>query len=358
MTAYSLLRSPFAPLLLAFAALAGCGIEGDRADGGCPDDEVCSDATPRGLRFFGTSVTGAFFGAFGIAPVAVGGTQDVRADPEGGYSLPIFDAVSSTGAFTVENISGSVVTIAGQTAGASYLRLLDETDGGTLLDRIELESAVVTRAVIAPVSAVALYSAPERRNAVFAPGEHKIAIHLLDADDRIVVDAGMDITVTEGAVDGYDARTITLGAADVPVGVDAAGQHFDIAVELAPAIDGIELIDWTLSMSDDGLPAVARGGSLCVVGLAGEDWVIGQTAEATFALDGAALAVNAEQVSTFCVTIPADAPLGAAVLDVSVGAATDGFDVEITAGASTSALTVEEPGRARVLGERARNLAY
>src|SRR5690606_38381512 len=247
---------------------------------------ICSDATPKGLRFYGTSVSGALYGGFGVAPVAVGGTQEIRLEPVGSYSLPIFDAVSSTGAFSIARISGDEVRLAGQAAGPRFLRILDDTDGGTLLDRVELEAAVVTRAVIGSVDALALYSAPRRRHAVFAPGDHEIAIHLLDAADRIVVDSSMTIAIADGSVDAYDARTVTLVDTDLPVGVDAAGQHFDIAVELAPAIDGMELVDWLLGTSDDGVPSAARGDTVCVVGLASEDWVVGQTADASFSLDG------------------------------------------------------------------------
>src|SRR5690606_34013131 len=202
-----------------------------------------------------------------------------------------------------------------------------------------------------------LYSAPRRRHAVFAPGDHEIAIHLLDAADRIVVDSSMTIAIADGRVDPYDARTVTLVDTDLPVGVDAAGQHFDIAVELAPAIDGMELVDWLLGTSDDGLPSAARGDTVCVVGLASEDWVVGQTADASFSLDGETLAAGAGQSTTFCTRLPLNAPLGVTTLDVTVGAAEGSFELEVRTGTTTAALTAEQAEGGRALGDRARAAA-
>lgn len=351
----------FLSFCLALAALPACGIRGDRAaTGECPDGETCSDATPSGLVFTGTHVSGTLAGSTTIAPVAIGGTERITIRTRFEERLPAFDAVTSSDAVTVDGVVGTEITIGGASAGTALLRILDRADGGTLLDRTTVEAAAVDRARVTQTEDLSVMLAPEVRDVVFAPGEHVIGIHLLDATSRIVVDQGMSIDAgaIPTTVEAWDAIRLTVPEGGLDLAVAAAGSDFPVRVESAGAIDDLELATWLLQLDASERPQLSAGDSVCAVPLSGGARVIGASSVARFTLDGAELTVM-DGATTDCASMP-DAPTpGTSELAVTFGDATRTFAVQVVEpGAASSPLVWSGArslgGRARALGDRAR----
>lgn len=347
----------------------GCGIEGERAaTGECPADEVCSDATPDGLIFEGTRVTGTLLGGTDFAPVAVGGTMRVSIHAVGDRSLPAFDAATSSIALAVEGIVGNTVEVRGVASGSGLLRVLERAGGG-LLDRTTLTASPIDRAVTAPTGDLAIALATERRATVFAPGEHEVAVHLLDASGRIVIDEGMTIDAgVPSTIVTWDAITVTVPETGLDLAVDAgAGSSFTARVDVAGPIDDVELATWLMAEGDDGRPEVGRGGSVCALALSAEAWVVSAAPPASrFALGELELVSEESSPTTHCARIPASAAPGLAELTVEIGPASRTFPISILpdADSSSSALissgagargSVDVRTSSRALGDRARS---
>lgn len=349
----------FIVLVPVVAAAFGCGVPGERAESGCPADEVCSDATPDGLVFHGTPVSGTLVGGTSIAPVALGGTQRIRIRTVGGGPLPTFDAQSSSSSVEIGDVVGDQIELLGVAPGTSTLRVL-ERPGGGLLDRTTVATARVDRAVVAATSDHLMALAPERRPTRFVPGTHALAVHLLDASGRIVVDESMTIDAgVPATTDRWDTISLDVPADGLELSVSTGGSTFAAPVELAGAIDDVELATWILVEDDAGRPEVSRGGFVCALALSEGAWVatvVGTPSR--FVLDGAALEADAT-FGRHCAVVSADAPEGAAELTIEIGEASRTFAVQVVDDGSTSsalvASRIDLHARAHALGERARH---
>lgn len=341
--------------------LPACGVPGDRASGGCPPDEICSDATPDGLVFDGPYLASVPFSGSTLAPVAIGGTQRIAIRVNGSDPLPVFDAESTDSAIAIDGVSGSEITIRGVAAGTSLLRVLDPADGGSLLDRTTIQAAPVDHAVTVPTEDLVILIAPTPRDVRYAPGEHTVAVQLRDPTGRVVVDQGMRITAgaTPATLSSWDAIRLTVPEGGVSLDVEAAGATFTARVEGAGPIDDVELVDWMGEVDDAGRPLLTGGDAICGVGLSGGAWVLGGAPEARFALEGVDLAIaSSDPVATHCALLPASPELGVATLDITLDGVTRSFEVQIVAPpASTAAPLTAPPAprarRSRALGERA-----
>jgi len=214
------------PLLLVLA-LPACDL-GERAlTGACPAGETCSDDTPRGLSFSGTTFADDFL-AFGPPPTLAGGTQDIHLayNLGDGTSRPldrpyIADDDGGLGVM-VDHTDGPVVTLRGVASHSNYLRITDAD--GALDDRKLFDGATLTKIEIVPAG---LESITQGDAIVFAAGAQDLAVALIgkvDADpepfDTRVVDESMTIAL-DGATrtrwDVLDLPDAAVGLHDVSV---------------------------------------------------------------------------------------------------------------------------------------------
>ena len=149
---HRLLRLVSAGSLL-FAICAACTYsEGERAESGaCPEGEVCSDATPAGLVFYGALPGDDAEGLEFLRSVAMGGTQRLSIGTGGDTELGAVDIVSSAPWFlTVDPIDdpeiGDLgVELAGLAEGDAYVRVLAR-GSDELYDRVLIRVARVASA--------------------------------------------------------------------------------------------------------------------------------------------------------------------------------------------------------------------
>src|SRR3569623_854047 len=122
---------------------------GERANSGqCPEGEVCSALTPRGLQFIGDDLVDTLT-LVGPSATAIGGTQAIALQYDRGdnlliaLDLPYEAKTSGNLGVTVQQTRGSVVTVQGAASGTNYLRIVD-ADDGTLFDRKLLGAGAVS----------------------------------------------------------------------------------------------------------------------------------------------------------------------------------------------------------------------
>jgi hypothetical protein len=283
-------------------ALLGCGGLGDRAMTGCPEGEVCSDATPDGLRFFGASIEGTLSNT--AQPMAVGGTQSLRFQDarSATRALPPHTTVSSApGVIEVVTSSNGAAVLRAASQGEARVRVIEPS--GPLLDRITVRAHPLDRVSLAHP----LFANPTR-DLAYVPGMRSIGVALRAADGTrlvdeslVLMDATVDVTTVAGRWDGFELQVPTEGAT---LTVTTAGRTFDVAVPAAGAIDDIVVNPFLLGTmilpSVDPL-RVEEGGILCFDLLSSDRVVIGSDATCTYRIDG----VLVDGSDTFgCVGMP------------------------------------------------------
>lgn len=211
-------------LMALVSSLTGC-LAGDRASSGeCPTGETCSDDTPEGLYFRGTTIAGVLFGGLGPEATAVGGTQVIGIEDEAGndFALP-FEATAG-GALEISATSGSDVTIAGALEGESYLRIA-EPGTRLLYDRKLVEALPLDQLEVAPaIMEVVTPGTP----VAFVAGDPQVAIALYGpADDegvrRRLVDTSMTVDPAGGTQTAWDTVQLEGAVPGIyPIDVTAA----------------------------------------------------------------------------------------------------------------------------------------
>src|SRR5579862_1969993 len=96
-----------------FLALAACQTAGDRSGTGmCPQGEVCSPKTPKGLDFRGPDYADDWIADATIKPTAVGGTQTIQIlDAEDQQPLTFaYTATLDSPSLTAEAPAGAQLT--------------------------------------------------------------------------------------------------------------------------------------------------------------------------------------------------------------------------------------------------------
>ncbi len=206
------------------SVLAGC-MAGDRASSGeCPDGETCSDNTPDGLYFRGTTIAGVLFGGLGPELTAVGGTQVIGIEDEASqpFALP-FDATAS-GPLEISGVAGSEVTVAGVLAGETYLRIA-EPGTRLLYDRILIGAQPLELVELAPPITEVI---PAGTAVAFAAGDAAIAIALYGPAEaegarRRLVDTSMLVDPAGGTQTAWDTVRIEDAVPGIyPINVTAA----------------------------------------------------------------------------------------------------------------------------------------
>ena len=202
---------------LAFGLIAvpAC-MAGDRAlTGMCPNNEVCSPATPDGLDFDGASIVGEPL-ASGPAPTAIGGTQQIELyDDATDAPLAVPFTVNDDGAQGVrfEQQNGNVVTVRGVGASGNYLIIYDATDDG-VLDQKLLDGAQID--TIALVSATTFEVVPSGMPIVYLPGVTDVGIALsgqVQGAEARLIDTSMTATLAGATATQPAWDTLELGSA-------------------------------------------------------------------------------------------------------------------------------------------------
>src|SRR4051794_25451964 len=76
--------------LVALLALPACTTLGERAGGGCPVGQTCSNQTPDGLEFSADDFGDDWLGNPGVKPIATGGSETIAAwDHASGDALAV-----------------------------------------------------------------------------------------------------------------------------------------------------------------------------------------------------------------------------------------------------------------------------
>lgn len=238
----------FVPLLV-----SACTPYGDRADpfgGGCPAGETCSDQTPKGLIFYGSSTAEDFFS--GYETVARGGRMTVRVEQADRTAAPPFEAASSAPE-TLEllGVEGPTFRLRGANEGKALVRLL--AVGTTeLLDRKTFECREATSAQL---------GWPARWRWAFVPDElfpplplaaistrpAPVGLSLFAADGRSLVDEDA-VFDPPGDAPTKDApwwqRTYTAspGAASLTVQASGGGRSASLQLPLYEKPDVVDAV--------------------------------------------------------------------------------------------------------------------
>lgn len=194
-------RGRAALALALLAALAGCddfvsfpqedeGLLGVRAQQGCPAEEDCSDATPKGLRATSLSLAAPPF------ITALGGTQTFALEHPNGEMFGLgFTATTNDDSIEVVATSPGQFTIRGAEIGGAAITLRDATTG-EMYDRFPLYSKAIDRAFLS-LSSYAVFTGSEVEfSAVLYSPDHGDGP--FDIDEPMA-DEGLQLYVVSGS---------------------------------------------------------------------------------------------------------------------------------------------------------------
>jgi hypothetical protein len=271
---------PHAALCAALAcAAAGCG-EG-RLPETCPQDERCSQSTPRGLLFVGAALADRPPGE--LAALAVGGTQTLRMKlpPEAEDAPPtaFTDTVAATieAPFRLGAIDPPAVELVADGPGDRLLRIL-EPDTQLLLDRAAVRAEHADTAELKP------REHPDAPTwALYAAGEAELVVRITGETGARLVDEGVAVRAPGAAVErrAWDLFAVaTTEPEELEFELElSSGQTFSQPVRTTAVIDRIEL---ALADADLAAHLFLRPGEeevLCFAGrtedgaaVAGLDW--------------------------------------------------------------------------------------
>lgn len=334
----------FVPALSLLITL-GCGEPGDRAFGGCPTDEMCSDWTPAGLYFAGARLAD-FDAPFGVPPTAIGGHQTVHvletADFEGPEYVSTFDAVSTDPAvFQVSADHSGPIDVEGVGAGTAYLRLL-EPGTSRLLDRVDLRVEPVARIELAPRGVLV-----STDWALLASSTADVAVHLRDASDDLVVDEGTTVSGADvmRTLAWDEVEILAPAAGSTTVHVEAGDTAADVDV---PVVDHLDSID---SSATETELEVGEVSTYCFEPRTDGVFVAG--VEMSFSVSGDASVVSDPAIPSWCVQVTGSAE-GSATITVTAMDITGTLDLSVVPAPDTGSMSaplVEAGGAAP--GERA-----
>ena len=227
----------FTPFVL-FTLACFSEVPGERAQSGCPIDEVCSPETPSGLIFSGE----AFYDEVGVlrlGPVVVGGSMDVGYRPTDGWLSDANVLSSDSAVMTAEGYSDQtdVTTvgnahIAGVSEGEATVRVVDAK--GQLFDRLPMG--------IYTIDHVDVHNLLEPEVDVLITGcEAMLGIHLMVKDGALDIrafDKGMWVTANGESVESeggaWDCFGFVPGEDAVTLEVNAGGEVFSFDYTVRP----------------------------------------------------------------------------------------------------------------------------
>jgi len=247
-----------------FGTASSCDA-GDRAQFGCPPDEVCDPATEDGLHFVGAEVGEDLFGTDDVKTLAVGGRQDVElfeVDADGhhvAFELPFTPTLDARG-LEIEATRGNVITLRGTARGDGFLRILSP-DSGDLFDRVFVATNRIEAVRLNPSVMVLLQDG--RDSTLYAPGATGF-LSLRGEGAGIVVDQGARISgtkITQRAWDRFEIGALAPGFHTLQVTAGDRGPE-TIELEIAHATSLDHLFDVEVSRAH---PAI-----VCFTALSGD----------------------------------------------------------------------------------------
>jgi hypothetical protein len=338
---------PLTPLLLSACT------DGDRAfeNGECPSGETCSDKTPRGLQFHGTSTFDGLFD-FGPNVTAIGGTQEVTIMIERGVTeVPLdiaFRAESGTHV-PVAATTGAVVTLHGDATGTDKLRIVDPVTA-ELFDRTSVAAAAIDSLGF---GLAGLFGNPGKStDIVFAPGDHRFAVALRAAPGSDgfrgrLVDRSMKLALagaTQLAWDTLDVKDAKPGTQTIAI--TAGGADRTLLFEVVAGADAIS-VDLMTPLT------VGQEAIVCLQAL-NRGRFVADLANWTFASDNGAIS-NALPSSRCFDLKPAAA--GTAHVHATAGGASADLALPVAAAARLAAPPPAAPPLRPAAGDRAQMLA-
>ena len=212
------------------------GLLGVRANQGCPADESCSDATPKGLRARSLSLEAPPF------VTALGGTQTFELEHPNGESFDLaFTATVNDEPIEVVSSSPGQFTIRGTQVGGAAVTLRDAS--GAMFDRFPLYSKAIDQAFLTPFQTPNAFIALGA-NAVFAGSEIEISgvffspdyeTGLLGDIGEFMADEGIELSVASGSEALFTVRQDPSNQ-----GVLTTGQTLGMGTILLRASSGYE----------------------------------------------------------------------------------------------------------------------
>jgi hypothetical protein len=330
-------RLPYAAFLSLPLVAAGC-TGGERATTGkCPAGETCSDLTPRGLQFIGTSIAGDLFQT-APRPTAIGGTQSIALEYDRGdgvlaLDLPFTADDDGGNGVRVDSVSGSHVIVRGSGSRSNYLRILDED--GLLMDRKEVTGAALSRIELFTPD---FENVPDDHQIAFAAGTRDIGVALYGdvqypsgpRSERLI-DTSMDLALAGATRKAWDllgaelttgTHTLTVAAGDKP----------------AASLDVVVVEEGEI-LAEIGMPTtIAPNGvqQVCFAALAGSRYVAGLTW--TYVIDDEAPIVKGEGSWTRnCIDVTTQKTSGTVTVHAQTGNLSMSVSLAVTASARESA---------------------
>jgi hypothetical protein len=266
---------------LPLALLAACETSGDRsATGMCPQGEVCSTKTPKGLHFRGPDFADDWFADATIKRTAVGGTQTItilNAQDEQDLAFP-FEATLDNPALTADPPQAARLTLHGAGAGSALLRITDAADG-KLFDRVSVEATS-----IAQVDVVAfrdeMLLAGDPAPAMLVNTDVQLLARLWDSTGlHRLVDQSLVLTVTGQASTPTTWDTISLtpnAIGTIGVNLQAGGLQRATSIDVVDGIDQV-VPGWTSFDASTNPPRANQSLVACVEAQRGGVPVVGLT---------------------------------------------------------------------------------
>lgn len=339
-------------------ATQGCMLSGERALHGCPSDEMCSDLTPDGLEFSGRHVGEQ--GQTSLA-LAVGGTERVHVQVQGGNAPPAFDAVVRDAAFATAMPAGSdEVLLTGVAEGQTMLRIVEE-GSDLLFDRVGLRVAPIDGVRLVPSDSALVHPTyvADHEWAFLTGAEVSAEVRLEDAagqrliDESLIVGSGTPLVVDDSAYDWVTAPAQdTAQTLDLEITAGGTRHTTPFVVVSEADLDGIDVV------AIEGLDThVGDAIFVCAYATAGELSVAG--GEVAFSVEGSALALTAPDPENvgWCTRLMGQSA-GTATVVATLGDVTGRLTLDVLpSDAATSPLTApgaEPAAEETIRGERGR----
>src|SRR5262244_2672009 len=236
--------------ILALFLVTGCAAQGERAQDGCPSDEICAPLDG-GLYFVGAALGDEELASDDWAAphtTALGGRQVVRVLHGPFVSSPPFVQPFNAGlrgdALAIASLDGPDIGIVGVAPGSAYLRIV-QPGTGDLYDRILLPVAPAARASL--VQPALRVDAPRRTGrlhdwVIWAGRDLPLVVAVEASNGDRLVDDGMTVNGVAGRP--WDLVTVRATPGPVTLGVVAGGTSLpatiyatDLATDVV--VDGV-----------------------------------------------------------------------------------------------------------------------
>jgi len=231
--------------LLPFLSIAAsCAVPGERAEGGCPEGESCSDLTPGGLAFVGARFGDDPIGSRdALSATAVGGRQYLEVFDQS-LGAPLrhpYQASSDVAGLTIASTRENVVGIVASAPATGRL-LIHDVDGA-LMDRIAIAAVPIARVHLTS-SWLGDYTGGSQPAKVWVGTNPRLVVALSDVDGNRIVDE--EATVVPAGGGGLvrwswdEFRAPNPLESDTSIVVRAGGTEHALTIEVVDRLDRVE----------------------------------------------------------------------------------------------------------------------